>query len=140
MSANDTENHVPGFLRVDVDSFKHQMQIIESQAHPISLSEMVERIEGGIKADALYVAVTFDDGYADNLSLAYPILRELNIPATIFASTAYVDNPSIIPWWDELHYLIYNLTGNIKLECKGINLSFDMDTPNGKCIAIAKPV
>ena len=57
--ANDTENHVPGFLRVDVDSFKHQMQIIESQAHPISLSEMVERIEGGIKADALYVRGNF---------------------------------------------------------------------------------
>jgi peptidoglycan/xylan/chitin deacetylase (PgdA/CDA1 family) len=136
--ASDTENHIPGFLRVDVGSFKHQMQIIKSQAHPVSLVEMVERIKGGVKADALYVAVTFDDGYADNLEIAYPILKDLDIPATIFISTAYVDDHTIIPWWDELHPLVYNLRGILHIRYKETNLKLDMNTIHGKGASIAR--
>lgn len=138
ISASCTEDLMLSSMRVDVGSFAHQMQMIKSQAHPVSLLEMVNRIKGGIKADGLYVAVTFDDGYANNLLLAYPILKELNIPAIIFISTAYVDNPSIIPWWDELHHLANNLTGTLKIQFKGIKLNFDMNTPNGKRTLIAK--
>ncbi|MDD1777731.1 MAG: polysaccharide deacetylase family protein [Candidatus Helarchaeota archaeon] len=138
ISASCTEDLMLSSMKVDVGSFAHQMQMIKSQAQPVSLLEMVNRIKGGIKADGLYVAVTFDDGYANNLLLAYPILKELNIPATLFISTAYVDNPSLIPWWDELHHLVKKLTGTIKIEFNGIKLNFDMNIPNGKRTLIAK--
>jgi peptidoglycan/xylan/chitin deacetylase (PgdA/CDA1 family) len=136
--SSDAAGHIPGFLGVDVDSFKHQMQFIKTQAQPISLMEMVERIQCGVQADGLFVAVTFDDGYADNLVTAYPILKDLNIPATIFVSTAYVDNPKIIPWWDELHDLIYYVSGPLGIEHEGREIYFDMNTSVGKRAAIAK--
>lgn len=53
-----------------------------------------------LDADAgpgLTVAVTFDDGYADNFDRAFPILRRLGIPATFFIVTQSVDSGSP-PW------------------------------------------
>ncbi len=44
-------------------------------------------------------AVTFDDGWQDNFSLAYPVLRELNIPATVFVTTAKIGSYS--PFWQQ---------------------------------------
>jgi peptidoglycan/xylan/chitin deacetylase (PgdA/CDA1 family) len=136
--SSNAGDHIPGFLRVNVDSFKHQMHFIKSQTQPIALLEMVDRIKDGIQADRLYVAVTFDDGYADNLEVGYPILREFQIPATIFISTAYVDNRSILPWWDELHYLVGESSGMLAVPHAGSQLVFDLDSPLGKRTAIAK--
>ncbi|MCG8650532.1 MAG: polysaccharide deacetylase family protein, partial [Pirellulales bacterium] len=44
--------------------------------------------------------VTFDDGYENNFTAAWPILKELNVPATIFISTAYLDSPHPFPFED----------------------------------------
>ena len=51
------------------------------------------------------VAVTFDDGYADNLEIAAPILAEHGIPATLFVATGLVDADGP-PWWDRLASLL----------------------------------
>jgi peptidoglycan/xylan/chitin deacetylase (PgdA/CDA1 family) len=45
-------------------------------------------------------AVTFDDGYENNYIHAYPILRELNVPATIFVATKYLDTNKPFPFDD----------------------------------------
>lgn len=44
------------------------------------------------------IYLTFDDGYMDNLSVAYPILRKYNIPFAIFVNTAFVSSYTM-PWW-----------------------------------------
>ena len=47
------------------------------------------------------VAITFDDGYRDNLLHALPVLRELGVPATIFLATGYIETGEL-PWYDQL--------------------------------------
>lgn len=87
---------------VSPDHFSEHMAFIRSHAHPISLLELVQHLRNG-SLPARSVAVTFDDGYADNLYNAKPILEKYQIPATIFVCTG---NPGREFWWDELVRLV----------------------------------
>jgi tetratricopeptide (TPR) repeat protein len=49
--------------------------------------------------------ITFDDGYRDNYTLAYPILKNYEVPAILFVATQMV-NTRQVPWWDVIAYLI----------------------------------
>jgi peptidoglycan/xylan/chitin deacetylase (PgdA/CDA1 family) len=51
------------------------------------------------------VALTFDDGYHDNLLYALPALRAAGMPATLFASTGHVASGEGF-WWDEVTALL----------------------------------
>jgi peptidoglycan/xylan/chitin deacetylase (PgdA/CDA1 family) len=51
------------------------------------------------------VALTFDDGYHDNLRHALPALRDAGVPATLFASTGHVARGEGF-WWDEVTRLL----------------------------------
>lgn len=82
--------------------FAEQMEALCKHAHPIHLSELVQCLKAG-SVRPRSVAVTFDDGYADNLYEAKPILEKYTIPATVFVCTGYVGREF---WWDELERLV----------------------------------
>jgi peptidoglycan/xylan/chitin deacetylase (PgdA/CDA1 family) len=66
----------------------------------MSLNEMVERArKGGLPRNSL--AITFDDGYRDNLTHAAPILRRYGLPATIFLATGLIGT-GVTSWFDRL--------------------------------------
>jgi peptidoglycan/xylan/chitin deacetylase (PgdA/CDA1 family) len=78
------------------------------------MSEFVERLERGALPNAA-VAVTFDDGYVDNLRDAKPRLAAAGLPATLFLTTGAVGK-RIEYWWDELARSI--LGHSDALECE----------------------
>jgi peptidoglycan/xylan/chitin deacetylase (PgdA/CDA1 family) len=82
--------------------FAEQMEALSNYAHPIQLSELVQCLKTG-SLPPKAVAVTFDDGYADNLYEAKPILERYAIPATVFVCTGYAGREF---WWDELNRLV----------------------------------
>jgi len=45
-----------------------------------------------------FVCLTFDDGYQDNYDIAYPILRRLEVPFTVYVTTGFIDN-CLPMWW-----------------------------------------
>jgi len=63
--------------------------------YPLSLEAYVT---GNYDPDKNYFVLTFDDGYASNLTLALPILKELYIPAAIFVVTDYVGKEDYMTW------------------------------------------
>lgn len=87
---------------VTPEHFAEQMEAVSKVAQPISLARLAELLRAG-SVPSNSVAVTFDDGYADNLYEAKPVLEKYEIPATIFVCTGYAGKEF---WWDELARLI----------------------------------
>lgn len=52
------------------------------------------------------IAITFDDGYEDNFRVAFPLLRELSVPACIYLVTDMIDAQQLL-WWDEVGLALY---------------------------------
>jgi len=82
--------------------FAEQMEAVSKYAHPISLRELVQCLKVG-SLSPKSVAVTFDDGYTDNLYEAKPVLERYAIPATVFVCTGFAGKEF---WWDELDGLV----------------------------------
>jgi peptidoglycan/xylan/chitin deacetylase (PgdA/CDA1 family) len=56
-----------------------------------------------------YLLITFDDGYRDNYELAYPVIKALKLPATIFVTTGFIDQRNI-SFWDEIAWMVKQST------------------------------
>ena len=74
----------------DAASFAERMQWLRSWFNVLPLAEAVERLRDG-RLPARAAAITFDDGYADNLEVALPILRRYALPCTFFVCTGFLD-------------------------------------------------
>lgn len=80
----------PQLLSVTQSHFAEHLHILRQHARPMELREMVRALrENNLPRKA--VVVTFDDGYADNLYNAKPLLERYDIPATVYVSSGYVD-------------------------------------------------
>lgn len=90
---------------VDRATFAWQMSVLNKYYQVLPLTEAVDKLySGNLPSGA--IAVTFDDGYADNYHTALPILKQYNIPATIFVATGFLDGG--IMWNDQLIESIRN--------------------------------
>jgi peptidoglycan/xylan/chitin deacetylase (PgdA/CDA1 family) len=94
----------PWELAVSLDRFEQQMDVLRRVRKPLSMGRFVEGLLGGDLSERA-VAVTFDDGYIDNLLNAKPILERHGIPATVFLATGEIGQQHEY-WWDELARLI----------------------------------
>ena len=79
---------IPG--EVDAEKFRWHLQLVKRLFNPLPLAEAVQGLRSG-RLPARPLCVTFDDGYADNATVALPLLKEAGIPATFFVATDYLD-------------------------------------------------
>lgn len=95
--------------------FAWQMRYLREHLHPVSLSAVVDHLDKGTELPEHAVAVTFDDGFGDTYSQAFPVLREYSIPAMVFATTGYLDSGE--PFWFEIaaHLMLQAPASSIKL-------------------------
>ncbi len=86
--------------------FKEQMGIIAKHFNPLTMDDVLLFIRGKKKIPKGSIVVTFDDGYADNLEIAAPIMDYYGIRATIYVMTDSIEavNP---PWFVRLRHAIW---------------------------------
>jgi peptidoglycan/xylan/chitin deacetylase (PgdA/CDA1 family) len=90
-------------LTVFTDTFKSQMQYLKSKNYnTVSMSDLVNFFDAGTPVTGKNILITFDDGYQDFYSDAYPILSELGLKATVFVSTGLMENPGYLTWGEIL--------------------------------------
>ncbi len=82
----------PELLSADAAGFRAQMQHVRRHYAPMGLAAAMALLDAGEVLPRGALVVTFDDGYDDNYRVAYPILRDLGVPATFFVSTGYIDS------------------------------------------------
>ncbi len=95
-----------GRLVLGADAFAEQMRHLKSEGYRVvTLADFVEWLDGRRQLPRKSVVLTFDDGYQAFRTHAYPVLKELGFPATLFIYTDYVGASRNALSWDELKTL-----------------------------------
>ena len=112
--------------------FEKSLSILVNHFDFISLSDFYRHIEDGIPLKRKTIILTFDDGFRDNYSNAFPILKKYDIPAIIYLVHDCIENHSL-PWSQALGFLLKNTKEHFfSIKNKEINFSFDLSTDRQK--------
>jgi len=95
----------PQLLAVGVRHFEEQMRLLSKSYHTMTAGELFESMAGRRRIPDRTVVITFDDGYADTLQNAAPVLAEHGLCATVFVSSDHVGSLQEF-WWDELERVV----------------------------------
>jgi peptidoglycan/xylan/chitin deacetylase (PgdA/CDA1 family) len=90
----------PFSLCVSPARFEEQLDVFHRIARPLRLRNLARALHAGT-VPRRAVALTFDDGYSDNLETAKPLLERFDIPATMFIASGQLEEAREF-WWDEL--------------------------------------
>lgn len=95
---------------VSPENFAEHLSVLRKYTYPLSLSELIQQLKNG-SLRSKSIAVTFDDGYADNLYSAKPLLEKYEIPATVFICSGTLGREF---WWDELNRLVVSSSADLR--------------------------
>ncbi len=109
----------PGLISATPDAFEAQLREINRRATPVGLDDLLAAMRGDRPLPDRPVLVTFDDAYEDFAEHAWPRLRQLGVPATLFVPTAYPGEPGRRFWWDRLSQAL-RATDRPTLEADGV--------------------
>jgi peptidoglycan/xylan/chitin deacetylase (PgdA/CDA1 family) len=88
------------FPGISPEMFATEMRWLRDNCDPIEPEELIARAQGRRRSRPA-VLVTFDDGYRDYHDLAYPVLKQLRIPAVVFLATSFMDAGGML-WTEEV--------------------------------------
>lgn len=77
---------------------KHLQYLREHNFDVLTLDELVDAIKSQTALSRKTVALTFDDGYLDNFTNAFPLLKKYNVPATMYITPDLVGQPGYMNW------------------------------------------
>jgi peptidoglycan/xylan/chitin deacetylase (PgdA/CDA1 family) len=117
----------PQLLAVKPLHFAQHLAVLRRGFRVISLVELVEALGRG-RFPRQAVVVTIDDGYADNLANAKPLLESFDTPATVFVTTGSIGSEREF-WWDELERFVLHpgqLPRRLRLTIRGHSHEWDL--------------
>ncbi|MBP2644872.1 MAG: polysaccharide deacetylase [Firmicutes bacterium] len=96
-------------LSISPEQFDEQMKYLsENGYHSITPDQLLDYLEYGRRLPENAVLITFDDGYLDNYTKAYPILKKYGFTATIFVVTGLVGNDPRFLTWNQIREMRQN--------------------------------
>lgn len=88
------------WTQLPLSRFVGHMKLLRSAYRVLPLQDVISALQNGTSLPHNAAAVTFDDGFANNFSRAFPVLQEFQIPATIFLATGFMSDRGLL-WTDE---------------------------------------
>ncbi len=96
---------IDAWTLVKESEFRKQMNILAQFYEVIPISNIKESCLEGHGAHKPKAVITFDDGYKNNYSVAFPILKEFGFSAAIFVCSGFL-NEREMTWYDKVIYSI----------------------------------
>jgi peptidoglycan/xylan/chitin deacetylase (PgdA/CDA1 family) len=96
-------------LIVSTQEFEKQIAYFSQNFECVTLDEFLDRLGNQSRGNKRLLAVTFDDGFKDNLEFGLPCLEKYDVPATVYIATGLVDQTMEL-WWEEIQFLLNRLT------------------------------
>jgi peptidoglycan/xylan/chitin deacetylase (PgdA/CDA1 family) len=94
---NYTRKHLPAA------EFRTMLEAVGRVGRAMSMDEVVRVCHSGEPFPKGAFAITFDDGFENNLTVARPILNQLGIPATVYVTSRFIDENGM-SWIDRIEY------------------------------------
>lgn len=85
-------------LTVHPRLFEELLDVLARDYRVVSLASLRDLMGTRQAVPGRTIAITFDDGYLDNFSVAAPILKRRNMPATFFVTSGYIGTARKFPW------------------------------------------
>jgi len=104
---------VPLYSQLEPEVFEAQMRFLRARYRLVSLDTLHEELSNP-RTTGQSVVITFDDGYRDVYTHAFPVLQRYNIPATIFLTVGAVDSGEVA-WYDKV-FLALSVAPHEKLD------------------------
>jgi peptidoglycan/xylan/chitin deacetylase (PgdA/CDA1 family) len=95
--------------------FRDQLDWLGRHATVVPLTDALDRLRAGAPLPPRAVAITFDDGYRDNLELAVPELERRRMAATFFLVPGLLDR-RVEPWWETAAWAVANATSPAEVD------------------------
>lgn len=99
-SAADQTYFVQPGMFVKASSFEKHVEFLKDRFKVVFLEDLIEMILKGDELDG-YCAITLDDGWRDNYSAAFPVLKKYRVPASIFLATGFIGTSKMF-WPEEM--------------------------------------
>ena len=90
---------------LDVEYFSAVVRRLKAHGTPVSMEDIRLHYEDEKPLPPRAFAITFDDGFENNLTVAAPVLLEQKVPATFYVTTGLVDS-NLMAWIDRIEYAI----------------------------------
>jgi peptidoglycan/xylan/chitin deacetylase (PgdA/CDA1 family) len=111
-----------------VSDFRRLLSVLKKSFHPLALPEMLEAMQEGDTLPPRSIAITFDDGYANNYYLAANILDGLNLPWSAFLPAGLIENAGR-QWIDDVRMLMHHGSRReLRFSWGGEDLHFELRT------------
>lgn len=120
---------------VSPTSFEDHLRYYAAHMTVIALGDYLSAMRDGRALPKNSLVITFDDGYKDNLTCAYPLLQRYGFPATFFVASGYIGSGEM-KWEDRLHCLIQRSRREaITVELPAGEQTFSIDSSGEKAAA-----
>lgn len=127
-------DHILGISQSRAD-FDAHMKTVAQHFSPVTIEDVAQFAKSGRKLPPRAVAVTFDDGFADNYEVALPILSRYGIPATFYIMVSCVEN-GILPWYCRIRFAFHS-TRQLKWDHPDRKGTYDLMVPKERRAATA---
>ncbi|MDX5297635.1 MAG: polysaccharide deacetylase family protein, partial [Gammaproteobacteria bacterium] len=90
---------------VSAATFEKQVRHVLARYNPVTMNDLARQLSGETPLRPNQVAITIDDGYLDFYEIAFPILRKLCVPSTLFVTSGFADGRLWL-WPDKIAWLL----------------------------------